>query len=552
MKRKIISLIIAATIVMGLTACGGNSDSKSKETTGTTDTQKEADSVEIIDVKTIDVDEGVQEKSSKDTLIIAMPTDPGSVDMHYSTAYDYVQPFVMSRLMCQEYEDDGSIMPVINSESLAESYEYSDDNLQLTFKLRENVKFQNGNILTAEDVIYSIKLCSDQSYFDMVDFDNIKAADDLTVEVPLLRVDANALYNIAVMIPVYNKQHCEEVGDEAEFMSTSAIGTGPYKIAEWISGDYLSLEANKDYFAGTPTIPNITIRFMSDASVAFMEMQNGGVDIIQSPNWSDVEEVLNGNVSGISVWEEASSLALQLGMNCSGKLSDLKLRQCIAFAVDKESLVEGGYQGSGENTYSVVSKSLPGTKDYSDNWPYDYNPEKASELLEEAGYEPGELVLTCIVGAGDSLRTATAEIMGGYLEAIGITLNIKEVDIATYATIIQNNPGEWDFFFRNYSSGLANAPSAHNFFNQNVGRDCHIAEQDTSEKMLSLAGKMGETLDEEAKNEIFGELQDYYLNECLYTYPILQAKTYTLVNSELSNISKCGQIYWNLHKGYFN
>ena len=173
-------------------------------------------------------------------------------------------------------------------------------------------------------------------------------------------------------------------------------------------------------------------------------------------------------------------------------------------------------------------------------------------MLKEAGYEPGQLELTCIVGAGDSLRTATAEIMGGYLETIGITLNIKEVDIATYATIIQNNPDEWDFFFRNYSSGLANAPSAHNFFNQNVLNDCHIQGQNTSEKMLSLAEQMGETLDEDARNGIFGELQDYYLNECLYTYPILQAKTYTLVNSELKNITKCGQVYWDMDNAYFN
>lgn len=552
MKRKILSLTMAAVLVMGLTACGNSSDSENKRGSGEADTKTTAESAEVIDVKAIDIDESLQEKTSKDTITIAMPSDSGSVDMHYSTAYDYVQPFIMSKLMCQEYEDDGSIMPVINSESLAESYEYSEDNLQLTFKLREDVHFQNGNILTADDVIYSIRLCSDQSYFSMVDFDNIKAADDLTVEIPLLRVDANALYNIAVMIPIYNKQYCEEVGNEAEFMSTSAVGTGPYKIVDWVSGDYLSLEANEEYFAGAPTIPNLTIRFMSDASVAFMEMQNGGVDIIQSPNWSDVEEVLNGNVSGISVWEEASSLALQLGMNCSGKLSDLKLRQCIAYAVDKESLVEGGYQGSGENTYSIVSKSLPGTKDYSDAWPYKYDPDKASELLKEAGYEPGQLELTCIVGAGDSLRTATAEIMGGYLETIGITLNIKEVDIATYATIIQNNPDEWDFFFRNYSSGLANAPSAHNFFNQNVLNDCHIQGQNTSEKMLSLAEQMGETLDEDARNEIFGELQDYYLNECLYTYPILQAKTYTLVNSELKNITKCGQVYWDMDNAYFN
>ncbi len=569
MKKKAITKMLALLLVVatGVCGCGSSaSDSSGSETTGTKTqttadvtatteaieetTKAAAESGTLISVPDIKInpDDSV---SSKDTLIIAMPSDPGTVDMHYSTAYDYVQPFIISKLLTQSFTEDGSVQADTSEESLTDSYAYDDDFLGLTFHLKNGVKFTNGNDLTASDVIFSIKLCSDQSYYSMIDFDNLEAVDDTTVYVPFLNADANALYNIGVMLPIYDEQYYNELNNEAEFFSTSAIGSGPYKIVEWISGDHLTLEANEDYFAGAPKIKNLTLRFITDASVAFMEMQSGGVDVVTSPNWTDIGEVLNGNITGINCWEESSVYTLQLGMNCGGALSDIKLRQAVASAIDKASLVAGSFEGSGVDTYCLVSNSLPGTIDYSDKWPYAYDPEKAKELLTEAGYEPGEVELTCIVGAGGGPRTAAAEMMVGYLDAVGIKMTIKEVDIATYASMITDSPDQWDLWLRNFGSGLGNAPSAHDYFAQNVEVNCFIDDQETSAKMLELAKQMGTTMDETARNEVYAQLQDYYLNDCLYTYPLLQAKTYTLVNSDLVNFSKCGQINWSMKDAYF-
>lgn len=566
MKKKTISRLLAALLVtaLGICGCGGGTseetDNAGTDTPATDSLEVTADVAEtteaaeatgtLVSVPNITISPDENE-SSKDTMIIAMPSDPGTVDMHYSTAYDYVQPFIISKLMTQEFVEDGSVQAVVSDESLAESYEYDEDWLGVTFKLKDGVKFTNGSDLTASDVVFSIKLCSDQSYYSMIDFDNLKAVDDSTVYIPLLKADANALYNVGVMLPIYDEQYYNELNNEAEFFSTSAIGCGPYKIVEWVSGDHLTLEANEDYFAGAPKIKNVILRFITDASVAFMEMQSGGVDVVTSPNWTDIEEVLNGNADGITCWEESSVYTLQLGMNCGGVLSNLKLRQAVACAIDKASLAAGSFEGSGSDTYCLVSNSLPGTIDYSDQWPYQYDPERAKELLAEAGYGEGEVELTCIVGAGGGPRTAAAEMMTGYLAAVGITMNIKEVDIATYASMITDSPDEWDLWLRNFGSGLGNAPSAHDYFAQNVEVNCFIDQQDSSQKMLELANRMGSTMEEDARNEIYAELQDYYLNECLYTYPLLQAKTYTMVNSNLVNFSKCGQISWNMKDAYF-
>ena len=210
----------------------------------------------------------------------------------------------------------------------------------------------------------------------------------------------------------------------------------------------------------------------------------------------------------------------------------MKLRQAVVYAINKEELATGAFLGSGENSYCLVSESLPGTVDYKESWPYGYDPEKAKELLAEAGYQPGELSLTCIVGAGGGPRTDAAQMIGGYLETIGITLEIKEVDIATYASTITDQPETWDFWLRNLGSGIGNAPSAHDYFGQNVAMNCFIDKQDSSEKMLELADAMGQTMDDEERETVFAELQEYFLNECLYTCPLVQQKTYTLVECE--------------------
>lgn len=569
MKKKTIAKLLAVLLVTALGICGcGGQTQEALESAGEAGTEAAGNAAEeaaagaaevannaaatgtLVSVPDITITPDDKE-SSKDTMIIAMPSDPGTVDMHYSTAYDYVQPFIISKLLTQEFTEDGSVQAVTSDESLAEAYEYDDDYMGVTFKLKEGVTFTNGNDLTAQDVLFSIKLCSDQSYYSMIDFDKMEAVDELTVYIPLLNADANALYNVGVMLPIYDEEYYNELNNEAEFFSTSAVGSGPYKIVEWVSGDHLTLEANEDYYAGAPKIKNVILRFITDASVAFMEMQSGGVDVVTAPNWTDIEEVLNGNVGGITCWEESSVYTLQLGMNCGGALSDLKLRQAVACAIDKASLVAGSFEGSGVDTYCLVSNSLPGTIDYSEDWPYAYDPERAKELLAEAGYQPGDVKLTCIVGAGGGPRTAAAEMMVGYLDAVGITMTIKEVDIATYASMITDSPDEWDLWLRNFGSGLGNAPSAHDYFAQNVKVNCFINEQDTSEKMLALATEMGSTMEENARNEVYAQLQEYYLKECLYTYPLLQAQTYTLVNSDLVNLSKCGQISWNIKDAYF-
>jgi len=172
-------------------------------------------------------------------------------------------------------------------------------------------------------------------------------------------------------------------------------------------------------------------------------------------------------------------------------------------------------------------------------------------LLKEAGYEPGQLTLKIIVGAGDKQRTSAAEIIGSYLGAVGITLEIKSLDIATYAATIENSPKEWDMWLRNFGSSMGAAPSAHDFFATTLFKVCHLDSQENAAKMKELAQQMGQAVDENARLTTYKELQEFYLNDCLYTYPLVESIFYTLVNSNLKNAGRVGQDEWMITNAYF-
>lgn len=545
--KKRISSVLAIVMVMTilLSACGGGGGTSTAtpapvENPGTNAPSTEAPAPPA---------DGVS--SSKDTLTIAIPTDPGSMDRHYTASYNWVSVYVVDNLMSQEYTADGAIQAVCNDESLATDVKVDEDGMGITYTLREGVLFHNGSPFTANDVVFSIKLCSDLSQFDMVDFENVEALDEYTVYVPLSRVDANAVYNVGKMVPIYCESYYDELGDEAEFFSTSVVSTGPYKVGEWVSGDYLKCTANEDYYAGKPLIENLVIRFISDASVAFMELESGGIDMMNTPNWIDTQSVINGDVPGITYWASSAALALQFGFNTSGALGDLKVRQAIAYAIDKETIALGAFQGSEENLYGIVPLAFPGAIDYTDNWPYEYNPERAKELLAEAGYAEGELTITAIAGIGSPQRLAALELMGGYLEAVGVTLVINSIDIATYAATIENNPEDWDIWTRNFGASMGAAPSPHDFFSSTLTNVCHLGDTPEAQRMYELAIEMGAAMDETERSEIFAELQDHYLNECLYTLAVTEAVYYTLMTDSLKNASQVGQDEVSIAFAYF-
>lgn len=530
------------TVSVMLAGCGGSGGSETAAPQGNaTGEETETEGAPAASEETA---------SSKDTLTIRIQNDPGSLDYHYSTVYLMysLRDWVTNGLLDQEYDADGNIVSVVNDESLATEYTFDEDGGGITFKIREGVKFHNGTPLTSRDVAFSCRLYSDIADFSFINFDQIECADDYTVHIPFTEPNANALYLVGIELPIYCESYYEEIGaaeNDADFYSTAMVGTGPYKVGEWSPGDHINFEANEEYFAGAPKIKNIMCRVIYENSVALMELQSGGIDLMTDPGWTEVSSVLES--PDITVLENDGVAAAQLGFNMgSDKIKDIRVRQAICYAIDKNSVAIGAYEGIGEDMYTVVSSSYEYVNDYSGSWPYEYNPEKAKELLKEAGYEDG-LALTMILG-GDSNRETAAEIMANQLSQAGITLTIESMEGATVVQKMANETDTWDLYIRNWGRPA----NPYVYFESNLPESCHInLDTEKYSGYLELVNGFKTQMDDSARKELWSSFQDKYLTDYLYSYPLVQMKDYTLISSGLKGIDKVSFQTYKLKDAYF-
>lgn len=552
MKKRMMALVLGfALAASALAGCGGSGSTSTAGSAGNSGSSS-AES-KTTSAASESAAEGGQQTSAKDMVVMRVASDNGTIDYHNSTADNVtrLRALICNSLMEAQKDEDGDIAFVTGDESIATEYKFDDDSMGITFTIREGIKFSNGYDTTADDVVFSIKLYDGVTGFDFIDFANIKA-DGNTVYVPFNYANANVFFSLGVMIPIYSEKYYEELGGEAniaEFYSTSAIGTGPYKLKDWVVGDYIDLEANENYFAGTPIIKNVRIRVIAETSVALMELQTGGIDILVDPAGTDVADVLDGNydADGISYWEDKGTQQYILGFNCAGVLNDINLRKAICYAMDMDAINQTVYGVMTETASSIMSNTSEGSVDLSANWPYEYDPEKAVEARNAAGYGEGEVELTYLVGGGDQLRTAVGEMMASYLAEAGITMNIVNVDKSAWASMIKEESG-WDVHLRGIS---AVGTTYLDYLTTMLPQTSHIDKTENGTALTEAVEKISSTLNEEERIPLWEDLQESYLTEYLYSVPLSQVKDYTLVSDKLQNAGKISLFKYDFKDAYF-
>ncbi|MDO4973404.1 MAG: ABC transporter substrate-binding protein [Eubacteriales bacterium] len=491
--------------------------------------------------------------AGKDRLVIRVASDNGTIDYHNSTADNVtrLRSLVCNSLMEAQRDEDGNIQFILGDNSIATDYKMDEDGMGITFTIREGVTFSNGYPMNPSDVAFSIKLYEGLTGFDFIDYANI-SVDGNELHVPFTQPNASVFYFLGVMIPVYSEQYYNELGGEealAEFYSTSAIGTGPYKLADWVSGDYIDLEANDDYFGGAPIIKHVRIRMIAEASVALMELETGGVDVVIDPATTDVKDVLAGNYDGegITYWQNQGTQQYVLGFNCSGILGDKNLREALCYAIDMDAINETVYGVGTTTASSIVSQTAEGIVDLSENWPYPYDPEKAVECRNAAGYGEGEVKLIYLVGGGDAARTAVGEMMANYLAQVGIEMNIVNVDKSAWASMIKDVNG-WDVHLRGIS---AVGTTYLDYFTNLLASTAHFENDPASADMIAAINEIAVTMDSEARLALWQDFQAKYLTDYLYSLPLSQVNDYTLVNDKLVGAEKVSLFRLNLKDAYF-
>ena len=396
MKRLVKVIIPLLCLVMLLSSCGGTSG-------GTSGSAQ-------------------SESGTKNELKVAIRAEPSTLDPHNSTALANfaVQRVVYDTLVVQN--ENGEIVP-----GLAESWEVIDD-LTVRFHLREGVKFSNGQELTSEDVVYSLQRATTEpgsaSMFSSFDGENTKAVDPYTVDICVKQPFA-AIYNYLASSrgDIICKSAMEEMGGEA--YGRQPVGTGPFVLSEWNTGDSLVLTRNENYWGDAPAYDKLTFRIITEAANRTIELETGGVDIIYDVSSSDVPRLEeNPNVKIVSgPGYKFSYITMNMEM---APYDDIRVREALVLSLDMASIVKTVYGDSAELADSLMAPTVFG---YSKIGPYPYDPEKAKELLAEAGYADGLEITVMLNEVRDFINVV--EIAQNMWKEVGITTNIEIMDQAT-------------------------------------------------------------------------------------------------------------------------
>ncbi|SEK26769.1 ABC transporter substrate-binding protein [Jannaschia helgolandensis] len=314
---------------------------------------------------------------------------------------------------------DGSVQP-----ALAESWDVSEDGTVWTFKLREGVEFHDGSTMDAEDVVFSLDRAraedstnAQKALFEAIE--SVEALDPSTVKITLSAPNGNLGFNLAwgdavIVAP-----------ETADTNASNPVGTGPFVFTDWVQGDRVDLTRNPDYWGEAPALEKATFKFISDPNAAFSALMAGDLDAF--PNFPAPEtlssfeadprfNVIIGSTEGETI----------LGIN-NANITDVKVRQAIAHAIDRQAIIDGAMFGYGT---PIGTHFAPHNPDYVDLTAQSaYDPEKARALLAEAGAT--DLKLRLMLPPPVYARRG-GEIIASQLREVGIETEISNLEWAQW------------------------------------------------------------------------------------------------------------------------
>lgn len=314
--------------------------------------------------------------------------------------------------------------------ALAASWNISPDGRQYTFHLRENVSFHNGSPLTAEDVKWSAEYAMDPKNSaygrsKLLVVSSLTAIDRMSVRFVLKEPYSpflTSFYNIQIF-PVVPKG---SLGPGTEAVTSPPPGTGAFRFVEWKKGEAVRLQRNQNYWKkGLPYLNELVFKPIADETVRFTALRAGDLDISERIPLEHLERIQKGEIKGIkTVLAYAAMDGLAIN-NRKPPLSDVRVRQAIAYGIDKQELILGAYSGIGRPTTQLT---VPNSKWYVPMEDRQRNIPKAKSLLSEAGYPSGLKIK--VLAYPENLREV--QIIQSQVKPAGIEFEIEMLDWTTY------------------------------------------------------------------------------------------------------------------------
>jgi ABC-type transport system substrate-binding protein len=372
------------------------------------------------------------------TVIYAAGADPDSLDPANAESNPSE---AVNRMMYENlarFDEKLKIVP-----GLATKWEQSKDGLTWTFFLRKGVKFHDGNPFNAEAVkVFIERMIGPEKpsraglYTPFVN--SAEVVNDTTVKIHLKSPFAFFLNNLAhsasgIISPTALKTYGKDI-------SRRAVGTGPFKFVEWVHGDHLTMVRNDDYWRGKPYLDKIIVKTVKEDSARVMMLQSGDAQLIVRIPSEDIPRLQKD--PNIKLGSTETLRVLFVGINCYKKpFSDVRVREALSYAIDKESIVKNIYQGRALVASNMVT---PLTTGYIPLKGHPYDPEKAKKLLAEAGFPQGLKAKLWSPMGRYPKDFEMAQAVQQQLKKVGVDCTLDTMEWAAYLAATRKPPEQAD------------------------------------------------------------------------------------------------------------
>lgn len=401
MKKRLLALFLLVGLLgTVLSGCG---DGSPAQTPGGSTTPNSPDAQPAVSEITVGIAQDLDDSLDPHKAVAA-----GTKEVMFNVFEGLMKP-----------TSDGDLTPAI-----AESYEVSPDRLTYTFKLREGVKFHNGDTVTAEDVIYSIKRCAEASEAGVLQVEafsviqSVESPDAHTVVITISEPSNEFLsYLTTAVLPAgYAEQ------------DTAPVGTGPFKFVSRTAQDSIVLEKFDAYWGTPAMLDKVTLKIIENSDNILMSLQSGAVDVFAHLTSTQVSQL----GSEFKIFESTMNLVQALYLNnAEPPFDNEKVRQALCYAVDKQAIIDLAFDGYGS---PIGSSMYPAFGKYFDEELTDYytrDVEKAKALLADAGYPDG-FSMTITVPSNYQPHIDTALVLVEQLKDIGVSAEVQLVEWQTW------------------------------------------------------------------------------------------------------------------------
>lgn len=468
-------------------------------------------------------EEGASQKGGR--VSIPIVADPTFNPWHPNA---YAESNIINRVLFSGLTKPGK--DLLPSPGLAESWEASDDELEWTFHLRQDVKWHDGEDFNAEDVLYTFneivlnsELGANNSSF-FTDVAEVIAEDDFTVRFkmdnPVAALPAYLGFNTEIMPEhLFNGEDPWEFSD---FNKKQPVGTGPFKLKSYTSGQNVVLERNEDYFGDVAHLDEVEYKVLSDANTHVAQLLSKELSIFSLDDTSAVERIEQQD--GVSVHPRETTRFFWISLNQEHEqFQDVLVRQAIAHAVNRENIIETVLQGYGTLANAGIAPALE--EYYTDDVAhYEYNPDRAVELLAEAGWEQndqgvlekdGELFsINFEIGIQGDLEPI-AQLIQQYLIQVGFDVNLQTMEWnSMIEKVVIERDYEMSLNWWRYPTDPDLSPYLHS---ENAGTGNNIPGYQ-NEEMDALLEAGARTSDIGERQEIYNEAQALMAEEQPYIF----------------------------------